>query len=217
MRPLAIAGRGEAPLRLLALGAHSDDIELGCGGTLLAWLAGRPDLHVTWVVFSGAGARKAEARTSAAAFLAGAAASDVRTLAFRESFFPSQAADIKEVFESLKESAPDVVLTHHRDDAHQDHRLLGELAWNTFRDHLVLEYEIPKYDGDLGRPNAFVPLDAEVCRRKCELLREHFASQRGRDWFDDEVFLGLMRLRGMECRSASGYAEAFHARKIVIG
>jgi LmbE family N-acetylglucosaminyl deacetylase len=206
-----------SPLRLLLLGAHSDDIEIGCGGAVLELLALHPGSHVSWVVFSGSEARAAEARASAADFLAGAGARDVRTLDFPESFFPSRWADVKNAVEALAPLAPDAVFTHHRGDLHQDHRLLGELVWNSFRDHLILEYEIPKYEGDLGRPGAFVPLEAATVRRKCELIRKHFASQRGRHWFDDELFLAVMRLRGMECRAPSGHAEAFHARKLVIG
>jgi LmbE family N-acetylglucosaminyl deacetylase len=216
-RPLQLGGHGGAPLRLLLLGAHSDDIEIGCGGVVQHLLASRPGCRVTWVVFSGSGAREAEAKASAADFLENAGVRDVRTLGFAESFFPYDGAAIKRAFEELKGVDPDVIFTHHRHDLHQDHRLLAELTWNTFREHLVLEYEIPKYDGDLGQPAVFVPLDAALCRRKCELIQRHFVSQRSRHWFDPELFLGLMRIRGMECRSPSGYAEAFHARKLVLG
>jgi LmbE family N-acetylglucosaminyl deacetylase len=200
--------------RVLAVGCHSDDIEIGCGGTLLAMTRAQPDVHVAWVVLAAAGDRASEARASAAAFLDGAASVDIRVLEHRESFLPYVGAEVKETFESLKSVAPDIIFTHHRDDLHQDHRLACELTWNTFRDHLVLEYEIPKYDGDLGAPNVFVPLDPGIVDEKLRLLREHFPSQAGRHWFDDELFRGLMRVRGME--SAGRYAEAFTCRKLVL-
>jgi LmbE family N-acetylglucosaminyl deacetylase len=216
VRGLSLGRPGGSPARLLFVGAHSDDIELGCGGAALTLLARHPGSHVTWVVFSATGVRAAEAKASAADFLAGAGERDVRTLEFRESFFPYDGAAIKSAFEALKSVEPDVVFTHCRHDLHQDHRLLAELAWNTFRDHLILEYEIPKYDGDLGHPGVFVALDGGVARRKCELIQHHFVSQRSRHWFDPELFMGLMRIRGMECRAPAGYAEAFHGRKLVI-
>lgn len=203
--------------KLLFLGAHSDDIELGCGGTVLEVLAAHPGTQVTWVVFSALGERRGEALSSAAAFLARAGAHDIRTLEFPESFFPQHGDAIKREFEALKSIDPDLIFTHHRADLHQDHRLLAELTWNTFRDHMILEYEIPKYDGDLGQPSVFVPIDPANCEQKCRLVSEHFASQRARHWFDPAVFMGLMRIRGVECRSATGYAEAFHVRKLVIG
>lgn len=203
-------------LGLLLLGAHADDIEIGCGGSVLQLLRRYPGSSVTWIVFSAPGPRAAEARASAAEFLANASARDVRTLDFRESFFPYDGAAIKAAFEELKGLAPDLIFTHHRSDLHQDHRLIAELTWNTFRDHTILEYEIPKYDGDLGHPGVFVSIDPEICREKCNLIRKHFVSQRPRHWFDDEVFMGLMRLRGVESRSPSGYAEAFHGRKLTI-
>jgi LmbE family N-acetylglucosaminyl deacetylase len=214
---LSFDRRDATPLRLLCVGAHADDIEIGCGGTLLTLLARHPGTHVTWVVFGARGARADEARASAAEFLAQAGGHEVRVHDFEESFFPHHGAEIKRAFEALKDARPDAVFTHTRHDLHQDHRVLAELTWNTFRDHLVLEYEIPKYDGDLGQPGVFVPLHADVCRRKCDLLRKHFVTQRDRHWFDDELFLALLRVRGMECRSPSGYAEAFHGRKLVIG
>lgn len=206
-----------AGLRLLCLGAHSDDIEIGCGATILSLLQARRDVEVQWTVFSGHGPRGEEARGSAAAFLEGAARSEVDLLGFRDGFFPYQGAEIKEYFEALKRRFdPDIVLTHRGADRHQDHRLLSELTWNTFRSHQVLEYEIPKYDGDLAQPNVFVPLDSDARGRKVELLMEHFGSQRSKSWFTPETFDGLMRLRGIECASPSGYAEAFHGRKITL-
>lgn len=202
--------------RLLFLGAHSDDIEIGCGGTALRLFAERPDAAVTWVVFGGIGPRGEEARASAAELLRGLERPEIRTFEFPDSFFPAHAADLKRHFEALKAFEPDVVFTHCRHDLHQDHELVAKLSWNTFRDHLVLEYEIPKYDADLKQPNVFVPLSAEACRAKTAHLSKHFESQRSRDWFDDELFLGLLRIRGAECRSPTGYAEAFHGRKLTL-
>ena len=200
--------------RVLAIGCHADDVEIGCGGTLLALTRARPDVQVTWVVLTASGARADEARSSATAFLDAAERTDVRVLGFRESFLPYRGGEVKEAFEELKSTNPDLVLTHARDDLHQDHRLACELTWNTFRDHLILEYEVPKYDGDLGTPNVFVPLAEPVVADKLRLLGEHFASQSGKHWFDDELFRGLMRIRGME--SATRYAEAFTCRKLTL-
>jgi LmbE family N-acetylglucosaminyl deacetylase len=210
-------GHGDAPLRrILVLGAHADDIEIGCGGTLLS-LQRAHELEITWVVLGAEGVREEEARASAAAFLAGAASNSVECRSFRDGFFPYVGGEVKDVFEDLKSRiVPDLILTHARHDLHQDHRLVCELTWNTWRDHLILEYEIPKYDGDLGRPNLFVPLPADVAHEKTRLLESSFASQREKHWFDEELFLGLMRVRGMESRSASGYAEAFVARKLSL-
>jgi LmbE family N-acetylglucosaminyl deacetylase len=206
------------PLRLLCIGAHSDDLEIGCGGTMMTWLAGMQSVEVTWVVLSAEGARAAEARRSARALLARAARRKIIVEAFRDGFLPSQYAQVKGLFEDLKTKVdPDVVLTHWLQDRHQDHRLAAELTWNTWRNHLVLEYEIPKYEGDLAPPNAYVPVAAAVARRKVAHLGRHFSSQRRKDWFVAENFLALMRLRGLETRSASGFAEAFHARKLVLG
>ncbi len=203
--------------RVLCLGAHSDDAEIGCGGTSLSMIAARPDTQVHWIVFSAAGPRAEEARASADIFLNGAAHTEVEVLGFRDGFFPYQGADIKERFEDLKRRfTPDVVFTHRGQDRHQDHRLVSELTWNTFRHHTVLEYEIPKYDGDLAQPNVFVPLNDESRARKVELLMQHFGTQRSRTWFSPDTFDGLMRLRGIECASPTGYAEAFHARKVTL-
>jgi LmbE family N-acetylglucosaminyl deacetylase len=199
--------------RLLVVGSHPDDIEIGCGGTILSLLRGQPGVDVRWVVLTGDDdARAAEARSSAEAFLSGAGETRIDVHGFRDGFLPAAWGEVKETFESLKDSDPDLVLTHTRDDLHQDHRLVCELTWNTFRHHLVLEYEVPKYDGDLGRPNLFLPLAPDLVDEKLELLRSGFASQRGKHWFDDEVFRGLMRLRGME--AGSTYAEAFTCRKL---
>ena len=203
-------------LNLLLVGAHSDDIEIGCGGTLLSLLASRP-VAVHWVVLSAEGEREIEARRSAAAFLGAAAEQDVRIGRFRDGFFPFDGAAIKEYFEDLKANvSPDLVFAHRLDDRHQDHRLLAELAWNTFRNHTILEYEVPKYEGDLGQPNVFVPLDPEIARRKVDLLMALFGSQRSKRWFTEDVFTALMRLRGMEAGLAGGDAEAFYARKLSV-
>ena len=205
------------PLKLLCLGAHADDIEIGCGGTVLRLVAERPDIVVRWVVFSGDGRREAEARGSAADFLAGSAEPHVEVLKFRDGYFPSQHGDIKDRFEALKrEFDPSLVLTHWNGDAHQDHRIVAELTHNTFRDHLVLQYEIPKYDGDTGSPNFFVPLMRAQAQRKVETIARHFPSQHGRGWFTDETFLAIARLRGIGCNAPEGLAEAFYASKVVF-
>jgi LmbE family N-acetylglucosaminyl deacetylase len=204
------------PLRVVCVGAHSDDIEIGCGGLILQLLRESRSVDIDWIVFSAHGRREQEARRSAALFLRGARRQRVILKEFRDGYFPYDAA-IKEAFEELKNGhPPDLVLTHYRHDRHQDHRVVSDLTWNTFRDHLVLEYEIPKYDGDFGSPNVFVPLDRPTCRRKATCLNTVFRSQREKHWFGNETFLGLMRLRGMECRAPDGYAEAFYARKLVL-
>lgn len=216
MLPVAL-GATHGPLRVLCLGAHADDVEIGCGGTLLRLLAERPGSEVRVVVFSADERREAEARASAAAFLADAARADVVVHRFRESYFPDAWAEIKAAVEEVRAGGDaDLVLTHRRDDEHQDHRTIGELTWNSFRDHLVLEYEIPKYEGDLGRPNVFVPLSREVADRKVTLLLEHFRSQQAKPWFRAETFQGLMAVRAVECGSPCPAAEAFHARKLVV-
>jgi LmbE family N-acetylglucosaminyl deacetylase len=205
------------PLRLLCIGAHSDDLEIGCGGTVIEWLGSTPAIEVTWVVLSAALARGAEARSSANALLRRAVRRHLVIGEFRDGFLPSQYGDVKTFFEKLKLlSQPDIVLTHCLEDRHQDHRLVAELTWNTWRNHLILEYEIPKYEGDLGQPNAYVPVSERHAGRKVAHLDRYFATQRGRDWFRADNFLALMRVRGMECRAESGLAEAFHARKVVI-
>ena len=209
--------RGGGPARVLAIGCHADDIEIGCGGTLLALAERRPDVEVTWLVLSANGARGEEARASAAAFLAGVPASKVVVEGFRDGFFPYLGPAVKERFEALKqEVSPDLIFTHAGIDLHQDHRLVSELTWNTFRDHLILEYEVPKYDADLTAPNVYVPLTEALLMRKVELLLEHFPSQRGKHWFTDDLFRGLARLRGMEANSPTRFAEAFRCRKLVL-
>lgn len=216
MKSLRLGGIGDR-MSILCLGAHSDDIEIGVGGTLLAWIAEGRQLDISWCVLSGVGDREKEARTSARDFLHGAARSRVDVMQFKDGFFPSQGDEIKKWFEGLKEQAePDLILTHRRDDAHQDHREVSRHTWNTFRDHLILEYEIPKWDGDLGQPNLYVPLSSEILERKASLLVKHFGSQRSKHWFDEETFRGLARLRGMECRAPERYAEGFFARKLAL-
>ena len=215
---LSLGFAGATPLRrVLAIGAHSDDLEIGCGGTVLSLARANPGLAVDWVVLAASGNRAGEARRSAEVLLADAAESSVEVHAFRDGYLPHTAAEVKDAFEELKARVqPDLVLTHTTDDLHQDHRFVCELTWNTFRDHVVLEYEIPKWDGDTGRPNVYVPLEESVVEEKLELLGRHFETQRGKDWYDVEVFRGLMRIRGMECRAPSGYAEAFVARKLSL-
>jgi LmbE family N-acetylglucosaminyl deacetylase len=201
---------------VLCLGAHSDDIEIGCGGTLLYLSSILPLLRFHWVVFSASGVRREEAAKAAELFTSGCYKETVLKDC-RDGFLPYCGAKVKEFFEQMKSQVnPGLIFTHWHGDAHQDHRLLAELTWNTFRDHLILEYEIPKYDGDMGRPNVFLPLEATFCERKVDYLLEVFQSQRSKPWFDRETFRGLMRIRGMESNSPSGYAEAFHARKIVV-
>ena len=207
----------EPPRRVLAIGCHADDIEIGCGGTLLTLARSTHGLEVDWVVLAAPGERGAEARASAAAFLEGVAEARVEVHEFRDGFLPYVGGEVKAVFEELKGRVdPQLVLTHAGYDFHQDHRLACELTWNTFRNHLILEYEIPKVDGDLGRPNAYVPLTAEVVERKLELIGQHFPSQAGKHWFDRDTFLGLMRLRGLEAVAPDRYAEAFTSRKLVL-
>jgi LmbE family N-acetylglucosaminyl deacetylase len=218
MQPFALPRAGTAPLRVLCLGAHSDDIEIGCGGAILHLLASRRQVQIHWVVFSGSEKRAREARRGAALFLRGAANATVVVKAYRDGFFPADGADIKAAFEELKtQIEPDLIFTHYREDRHQDHRVLSDLTWNTFRDHCILEYEIPKYDGDLGAPNCFIPLDRATCQRKAGYLQRAFGTQRDKHWFSKETFMALPRLRGMECRAPGGYAEAFYARKLAIG
>ena len=211
----------KAPLgslgRILCLGAHSDDIEIGVGGTLLKLVEQRSDLEVWWVVFSAPGPRAEEARQSANEFLQGVPNQQIRIGSFRESYFPSEWPSIKAWFEEIKAKFdPEVVFTHYRDDRHQDHRVLSDLAWNTFRNHLILEYEILKYDGDLGRPNLFIPLSERLSARKVELLLKHFQTQSTKHWFTRDTFEAMQRIRGVECASATGRAEAFYCRKIVF-
>ena len=207
----------DRPLTVLCLGCHSDDIEIGCGGTILKLRQEYPECKLHWVVFSAIGVRNAEARRAAELFAGPSGPEQLVLKEFPDGFMPWAGADVKKVFEELKQTiSPDLILTHNCQDAHQDHRLISELTWNTFRNHFILEYEIPKYDGDLGRPSVFVPLDENQSHTKVASLLEAFQSQRSKRWFEESTFLALMRLRGMECNAESGYAEAFYCRKAVL-
>lgn len=202
---------------VLCLGAHSDDIEVGCGGSILRLVQSYPNLEVFWVVFSSDKQRRQEAVDSARRFLAKVARRTVVVKNFRNSFFPYVGREIKGFFETLKKRChPDVVFTHHRHDLHQDHRMINELTWNTFRDHFILEYEVPKYDGDLGSPNFFFYLDESLCRTKTKYIMECFKTQRQKRWFTEDTFLGLLRIRGIESNAPGKYAEAFYCRKMVL-
>lgn len=215
MLKIQIPNPGTVPLRVLFLGAHSDDIEIGCGGTILRLIQEYPELEVTWVVFSALGERGDEARNSAQEILKDVRQKQVLVHDFKDSYFPYRGEEIKNIFERLKEeTAPDLIFTHYRHDLHQDHRMLCELTWNTWRDHFILEYEIPKYDGDLGTPNFFVHLDKSLCNRKTDLLVRFFQTQGNKHWFTPETFQAILRLRGVECKSQGGYAEAFYCRKV---
>lgn len=203
--------------RVLAIGAHSDDIEIGCGGTLLRLLESNPSLHIHWVVFCGADERRnREARESAERFLAGASSRQIVVGTFRDAFMPFHGEQVKEFFETLKDAKPELVFTHFREDRHQDHRLLSDLTWNTWRTQMIVEYEIPKYDGDLGHPNLYSALNQDICKHKIELLMKGFPTQAGRQWFTDDTFWALLRLRGIECASPTKFAEAFHCRKMLM-
>ena len=210
--------RGAAEsLQILCRGSHSDDIEIGCGGTILRLAEEHPNCVFHWVVFSAIGILETEAKRAATLFAGATGLRGPLLKTFRDGFMPFVGAEVKDVFEELKQSvSPDLVFTHNRKDAHQDHRLIAELTWNTFRDHLILEYEIPKYDGDMGQPGVFVPLQTEVCRKKARYIMDAFQSQHAKRWFREDTFLSLMRLRGMECNAPSGYAEAFYCRKMVL-
>ena len=213
MRSLSLP---EGPLEVLALGAHADDIEIGCGATLLR-LAAERELHVHWVVFCSTPERAVEARACATDFLRGAASSRVLVRSHRDGFLPWAGASVKEEFELLKkETSPDLVLTHYREDRHQDHRTVSELTWNTFRNHLILEYEIPKYDGDFGSPNVFSPVPVDVLKQKVDLLLRHYRTQAEKQWFGAELFRSVARIRGMECVGPDGFAEGFYCRKVVL-
>jgi len=217
MMPLRLAQEGTKGLTILCLGAHADDIEIGCGGTILRLAGQYPGYMFHWVVFSAPGVREDEARHAASLFVGPTALRGPLLKAFPDGFMPFVGAEVKAVFEELKQAvSPDVIFTHNRRDAHQDHRLIAELTWNTFRDHLILEYEIPKYDGDLGQPSLFMPLAPEVYQKKVYYIMDAFQSQHSKRWFEEETFRALMLLRGMECNAPSGYAEAFYCRKLVL-
>jgi len=214
--PIIFSPERARPLKLLCLGAHSDDIEIGCGGTILRLISEIPNLAVRWVVFSSTKVREIEAKASAEAFLQGVVDRQIDVGRFRDGYFPFQGTEIKDYFEAIKaDFDPTLILTHCHADAHQDHRLIAQLTYNTFRDHLILEYEIPKYDGDLGNPVFFVPLTPDQVHRKIEQIIRYFPSQAGRGWFCSETFLAMARLRGIGCHASGGLAEAFYTRKIV--
>lgn len=217
MIQLSLNAGKKGPLQILCLGCHSDDIEIGCGGTVLKLANQYPDCEFHWVVFSALGCRRGEAERAVRLFLKASQLKSTLLKEFPDAFMPFVGTEVKSVFEELKRTvSPDLILTHNRRDAHQDHRLIAELTWNTFRDHFILEYEIPKYDGDMGQPSVFVPIDMELCQKKVSNIMEAFLSQHNKRWFQPETFLSLMRLRGMECNAPSGYAEAFYCRKLVI-
>lgn len=200
---------------VLCLGAHCDDIEIGCGGALMELQRRYPGLRFEWMVFSGDAVRERETRAAAARLLG--ANCQVEVQRFRCSYFPYDGAQIKDAFEAInKRRHPDLIFSHFLADRHQDHRMIAELTWNTFRNHMILEYEIAKFEGDLAHPNVYLPLADELVRRKVDTLVDCFTSQRTHAWFDAELFMGQMRLRGVECNAASRYAEAFHARKLVL-
>lgn len=203
-------------IRLLCLGAHCDDIEIGCGGTVMRLSEEYKVSEMKWIVFTSTPVRSAEARKSATYFSQKISEKEIVIMNFRDGFLPQASEDVKNFFEELKEFEPDVIFTHCRFDQHQDHRLVSELTWNTFRNHLVLEYEIPKYDGDLGHPNFFVQLESAFVENKIQALVDYFPSQASKHWFDKETFSSLMRLRGLECAAKTRYAEAFYLRKSVI-
>jgi LmbE family N-acetylglucosaminyl deacetylase len=217
MLPLLARRPGDEPLRLLAIGAHPDDIEIGCGGTILKLIEQEVLADVCWVVLTGEPLRAAEAAQSADALLDRVPDRLVILKDFRDGYFPYQGAEIKDFFEELKgQVLPDLILTHGRSDLHQDHRVTWELTWNTFRDHLILEYEIPKYDGDTRSPNVYVPLDESLRNRKIEHLVTYFGTQVPKRWFKEDLFSGLLRLRGMECNSPTSYAEGFYCHKAIL-
>ena len=216
MHTLKLPWDAASRVNVLCLGAHSDDIEIGCGGTVLRLARQYPNCVFHWVVFSALGVRVDEAQCGAKLFAGTNTLREPVLKTFQDGFMPFVGAEIKSVFEGLKSISPDLIFTHNRNDAHQDHRLLSELTWNTFRDHLILEYEIPKYDGDMGRPSVFVPLESNICEKKVRYIMETFKSQHSKRWFASDTFFSLLRLRGMECNSPSGYAEAFYCRKVLL-
>ena len=217
MLNLKLAKDKATPLKILCLGAHSDDIEIGCGGSILRLLAENSNTDVHWIVFAANGERASEATSSAEQFLANASRKKIVLNEFRDSFFPYIGGEIKQYFETIKhEITPDLIFTHYRDDLHQDHRLISELTWNTFRNHLILEYEVIKYDGDLGKPNFFVHLDEDTARKKVDTIFKCFKTQGSRSWFTEDVFYSMMRIRGVECNAPNKYAEAFYCRKMIF-
>jgi LmbE family N-acetylglucosaminyl deacetylase len=218
MLKVNLARKKESSYKIMCLGAHCDDIEIGCGGTILKLIKDDPDIEFYWVILSANQRRAREAYESADVFLEHAGAKNIIVENFRDGFFPYIGLEIKEFFEQLKQQlSPDLVFTHYRNDLHQDHRLVSDLTWNTFRDHLILEYEIPKYDGDLGSPNFFVHVDEATCRRKTKYILDSFRTQVENQWFSEDTFMSIMRLRGIESNARDKYAEAFYCRKMVFG
>ena len=202
---------------ILFLGAHSDDIEIGCGGTIIRLVEEYAHLNILWIVFGSSQSRSEEALNSANTLLSNVDKKEIIVKGFRESFFPFIGTEIKEYFEEISsEISPDIIFTHYRQDLHQDHRLISDLTWNTFRDNLILEYEIPKYDGDLGSPNFFTHLNLSICQQKIHHILSHFKTQTDKFWFTEETFLALLRLRGIEARSPKNFAEAFYCRKLIF-
>lgn len=211
------AKREEQPISVLCLGAHSDDIEIGCGGTILRLIEEYNVKDVVWIVFAAVNQRAEEAKESANLFLRGVEKKTIETYAFRDGFLPYVGFEVKERFEALKSLvSPNLILTHYRHDLHQDHRLISDLTWNTFRDHFILEYEILKYDGDFGTPNFFVQLTESICRKKIDLIRKCFKTQGSRHWFDEDALRSILRLRGLESNAPEKCAEAFYSRKAII-
>lgn len=216
MHNIILSNKPEEDLKILCLGAHCDDIEIGCGGTLLKLIERHKNIQVLWVVFASNEVRKKEAQLSAGLFLEDVKNKEVIIFEFQDGFLPSVWSDVKRKFEDFKRFSPDVIFTHYRDDLHQDHRTLNKLTWNTFRNHLILEYEIMKYDGDLGNPNIFVPLEEEYLKKKNEILFRCFKSQLDKQWFDEELLMSLPRIRAVQCASAQKYAESFYNRKMIL-
>jgi len=206
----------DAEMHVLCLGSHPDDIEIGCGGAVLRLVEELDNVQFTWIVLSGDESRRKEAKKGVDTFLNKKNLERFEIKNFRESYFPYNGAEIKDYFEELKDLSPNIIFTHHRRDAHQDHRLVSELTWNTFRDNLILEYEIPKYDGDLGTPNLYAHLDASIVQKKINYITDIFKTQKGKKWFTEETFRSLLRIRGIESNSPSRYAEGFHCYKMVF-
>jgi LmbE family N-acetylglucosaminyl deacetylase len=217
VNPLQLIARTDHPPVILFLGAHCDDIEIGCGGTILRIRESMPEAEIRWLIFSSNEVRRREAIESADYFLDKGSQDSIRIESFRDGYLPYSGSQVKDVFEEFKrEVSPDLIFTHYRQDRHQDHRLVNELTWNTWRDHMILEYEIPKYDGDLGQPNVFIPVSHEQVDRKVETVLEVFGSQTSKDWFDADTLRALMRLRGVESNAPNRYAEAFYGPKLVL-
>lgn len=217
MLKLNFSEKTDSPYKVLCLGSHCDDIEIGCGGTILKLIESYPSIVIYWVVFCSDSKREREAFESANSFLRNAKEKDIVIKNFRDGFLPFIGIEVKEFFEQVKQAFyPDIIFTHYRNDLHQDHRLISDFTWNTFRNHLILEYEIPKYDGDLGNPNFFVHLDEFICQNKIKNILENFQSQKAKQWFTEETFLSILRLRGIESNAPNKYAEAFYCRKVVF-